>query len=168
MVFKVSTKPIEITLDYIEYNDDDNEISHLIVIRNDEQRKIFEGKYKTAKAVFSRPRWETFNYYISGCVEENPINNQRQIDMMKMRINKFGILLEELYDGDGEKVKLDQDFYQNVNPDFAVALVDEFDQKLNEERIKFLKKMGLFDEIEKKEDKTEAKEDKTEDKAKNK
>jgi len=140
MAFMASSKPIDVELEYVELGESD-----IIIVRTDKQREIFEGQVKIAKAKFDRPRWSNYNAYISGCVKEETASGRTELDITKLREQKLLHLLMALEDGDGNEVKLEANFYMNVHPDFAVGLVEAYDNKLNEERFEFLKGMGAIE-----------------------
>jgi hypothetical protein len=155
MAFTASKKLVEIKLDYVSIGESD-----IIVIKTEQQRKLFNGKIKTAKAKFSRPNWFNFNIYIDGCVKEDVLESRTEVDTMKLRKNKFNTLLEELIDGDGKIVTLDNEFYNTVLPDFAIGLVEAYDTYLNNEKLKFIEEMGI--DIFKKDEETDTEEKKEE------
>ena len=138
MPFTVSEELIEVKVEYVEIDGQDT-----IVIRDDEQKEFWKknGEIKVAKAYFERPRWSSFNQYIKGCVKEDGNTGEVAIDSMLLRDNKLRVLLKKLIDGNGEEVKLDYKFFDNIVPDFAVGLVETYDASLNKERYDFVEKM---------------------------
>ena len=159
MAFMASEQFVNVELQYVELGDTD-----MIVIHTDKQRDVFKGKIKTAKARFIRPKYGNFNIYIDGCVTENQDTGETIMDTMKLKNNKIRTLLWDLVDGDGQPVELNEEFFSDVMPDFAIGLVQAYDEALNIERMNFLREMGIFDALNKKGGKDAEPEDKKEEK----
>ena len=152
MGFIVSKKLVEVELEYCEVGDTD-----ILVLSGDEHKEFFKGKTKKVTAKFQRPRYGSYNNYMNGCMKTNAETGISEFDEMRFKSNKFNALLVELVDNDGEKVVLDRAFYSDVNPDFAIGLIDAFDAKLQKDKIDFLTKEGFFkkEEAEKEPEKKE-------------
>ena len=142
MGIMVSKKAVEVELEYYEVGDFD-----LVVMSNDRQKELFKGKTKKVLAKFQRPRYGTFNDYIAGCFHDNPETGFSELDSVKFKKNKLQALLTELTDEKGEKIVIDRDFFTNVHPDFAIGLIDAFDEKVQKEKMDFLQKEGILEKI---------------------
>jgi len=133
--FTVKKSLVEVNLDYIELDDDE-----IVIVEGIEEKERYKEKIKTARAWFERPSWSNFNKYIKGCVDVDPITGDPYVDTITLRDKKFRNLFKRLVDGNGEEVLLDIDFFNNVIPGFAIALVQGYDEKLDKEKTDILLK----------------------------
>ena len=139
--FTVKKSLIEVNLDYMELEEEE-----IVLIDNFSDKEKYKEKIKTLRAWFERPNWSNFNKYIKGCVDIDPITGTPFVDTITLRDKKFRNLLKKIVDGDGEEVLLDIDFFNNVIPEIAIALVRRYDTKLDQEKTDVL----MRDEIVKK------------------
>jgi len=148
---------VEVSIKYLQLGAND-----LIVLRTKEEEEFYAKKQtaKICKAKFARPGWENFNNYLDNTIRESAEESASYLDTVRLRKNKFRTLLREMED-DGKKVLINRDLFAKIIPDLAIALVESYDNKLNEERHEILKDMGVFEE-EKKEEKIEVGEKKEE------
>lgn len=152
--FTVKKSLIEVNLDYIELEEGD-----ILLVENLEDKDTYREKIKTSRAWFERPNWNNFNKYIKGCVDIDPLTGHPFVDTISLRDKKFRNLLKRLVDGDGEQVVLDSEFFNNVIPEFAIALVQAYDEKLDHEKTETLMKdefiKKIFEERSKKQEELE-------------
>jgi len=140
--FTVKKSLVEVNLDYIELEEGD-----ILFVENFDDKERFREKIKTARAWFERPNWNNFNKYIKGVIEIDQVTGVPYVDTITLRDKKFRNLLKRLVDGSGEDIKLDAEFYNNVIPEFAIGLIQAYDEKLEKEKEeifskdKFLKKI---------------------------
>lgn len=125
--FVVQPEEIEILLNYVVIN------KQLLVLRADADKKLFPNA-KVLKAYFERPNWTKYNQFMKGCWDIHPETQKPIFDPNIVRERKFRILLKRLLDGDGNEIKLDSRFFNSVNPELAIALVDRFDSQLLKEQ----------------------------------
>jgi len=152
MSFLVSDDLIEIELEYIDLGK-----NGLIVLKTEPMKEFYlkaEGAKKKLKKVvakFSRADWESFNWYINNTVKEDPRTNEQVLDTLKLRENKFQILLQEMkrFEGNDQiPVILNAEFFKKVNPDLAAAFVEKYDAFLDNERNDILTELGVFKVLE--------------------
>ncbi|MCK5612211.1 hypothetical protein KAR91_60630, partial [Candidatus Pacearchaeota archaeon] len=152
MSFTVSKDFISVEMEYVPLD-----VNYMVVINSDEERAFFNEKkikIKKVKAFFARPRWSTFNTFMKDVVSEDEKTGEAVMDNITFRQNKFRTLLEGISeivkkdDGTVEEVPYDLDytFFDDCMTDFAIGLVNRFDEKLEEERVAVLKKVGILDE----------------------
>ena len=159
--FKVSDKPIEVTVEYA-FNDE----GFLVIISNELLKKEYNGKIKKAKAEFKRENWQTFNLTLRSSIVHTVDGSI--IDQAVLRDLKLRNLLTSLkYDGDND-VEINKEFFDTLDPEFAVVLTEEYDNSSvqNKELEKILLKVeeSTEDEDEEKEEPSEGKENSPEEK----
>ena len=159
MSFLVPEDLVEVELEYIDLGK-----NGLLILRTPLQKEFYlkaEGavkRLKKIKAKFFRPDWENFNFYIQDTVREDPETSENYLDTIRLRKNKFQVLLKEMLvveDGKEQPVTLDNSFYKRVSPDLAIALVEKYDEALNEERNNILTELGVFKAMEEQREKEE-------------
>lgn len=139
--FMVSTEPIKIEVEYVDID------GFIIIIRNDDDKEVCrkEGILKNIKAEFRRPSWRTYNRYMKESARYDPISGEQYIDAIGLRDAKLRVLLREIV-ADGEKLPLDREFFDFLNPDVGLALTDSLDMVLIEEQagaLQVLAKLGV-------------------------
>lgn len=141
--FIVKKDLVEVEIDYLDLPNND-----IVIVRDKTAIDNAEIKkqVKTAKAKFARPGWKNFNTYLKGCIVPDPNSETGRMlmDNTLLRDQKLRTLLRALEDGDGEKIILNSDFFDNIEPDFGVALIDAFDDKISNERLQSLRDSNLL------------------------
>ena len=139
--FTVKKDLVEVEIHYMELPNDE-----IIVIRDPSaiEQEDIKKQIKTARAKFARPGWKNFNTYIKGCIVADSETGAPLMDTISLRDKKLRTLLKGIEDGDGEKILLNSDFFDNILPDFGVALVEAFDDKIDNERLQSLKDGNLL------------------------
>lgn len=127
--FTINKSLVEVKVHYLEL--DGGELFFLSEKEDIEQNK---DKIKVAKAYFERPSWKTWNQFMKGSIETNQVTGTQHLDMLSLRDKKLRTLLKKLVDGDSNEILLNKDFFDNCNPDFALAMVDAYDETISEER----------------------------------
>ena len=154
-VFSTKKDLVSVELAYLEVSG-----GEIFVIRDEEDKEKYKDKIKIAKAKFERQNWKNFNTYIKGCVVTDSETGVAMIDTIALRDHKLRNLLKSLEDGDGARIKLNADFFDNLIPDFATALVDEYDNFLDIERLSTLRESDYYkDKLAEAEKKAEKEED---------
>lgn len=153
MSILVSKDLIRVEMEYVDLND--NNVNMIVVVSTDAEKKILKEKgidIKKVKAGFSRPNWGSFSTYMRDVVTRDPVSGELMMDNAVFRQNKLKTLLEELFQIEVENgkrveepIEIDIDFFNRCNTDFAVGLVEKFDEVLEKERTSVLKKYGLLD-----------------------
>jgi hypothetical protein len=148
---------VEVSVKYFQLGQHD-----LIVLRTKEEEEFYAKNEspKVCKAKFARPGWENFNNYLDNTIRESVEESSSYLDTVRLRKNKFRTLLREMED-DGKKVLINKDFFTKIIPDLAISLVEEYDNKLNDERHEVLKNLGVFED-EPKEEKNDVKKEELE------
>ena len=147
MSFTVSKKLIEVSVDYIE-------LGELVQVVNNSNKDLFtDGSVKTARAQFRYPSYGAHAAYTKDCFKESTISGQEglYIDTNRMRLNKLKALLVSLKDGDGNEVDINDQFFFDIDPDFATALVVNLDDKILKEKVDLIMKAGALKEEDKEE-----------------
>ena len=132
MSFTVSKKTIDVKIPYIY--DKENDI--LIVVKNGQEENFNKDKFKTTIGKFRQPSYGDYANYMDNSIKEQ--SDGVYLNLIKTKEQKVRSLLVELIDGDGNKVTLDGDFYNNIDPDFLIALLEAFEEQIRERRLKFL------------------------------
>lgn len=137
--FLVKKDLVEVRVGYIEEGDT------IIVIRDEEEdlKKTLKDKLKYVKCKFARPNYKIFNELMENCVKNRPDGNS-YIDSVLFKRQKFSHLLREMQDDDGEQVTVNKELIDNIIPELAIATVDGFDKRMDEERFTVLKKTGAI------------------------
>lgn len=151
--FKASTKAVKVDIDYVLNEDDD-----LIVIDNDTLKEAYGDKVKTAKATFKREDWSKFNNNLRASLIQTETG--AVINHVILRDIKLRTLLEKLVDGDGNNIEINRSFFDDLDPDFGLSLMAEYDNKIgniSEYEKMLLEAAGKEDE--KKDDKEESTKD---------
>lgn len=128
-------KTVEVKMNYLCGDDGQ------IVVLNDTLPETMNGKYKVAVAKFARASWGVFNSFVKNSYIYHANANTYTIDELALKFQKFRSLLTKLVDGDNVPVVLDDAFFNSVNPEFVMNLVDKYDSILDMERVKMLEKI---------------------------
>ena len=136
--FTVKKDLIEVSVDYLE-----NESGDIVVIRNQITKDRIKDKLKNVKAKFVRPTYQLFNAFMEGSLKTQE-NGETHLDQVIFKSKKFQILLREIEDHDGTKFPVTRELLNDIVPDLAIAFIDEFDRKLDEERFEALKSAGAI------------------------
>ncbi len=143
MSFLVPKTLVEVEVYYYDLGD-----GEFLFISEDGKEKS-NGEWETAKAKFQRLNQKTYTQCMKNCINPSEVTESGVVfDTVLFRDNKFHFLLAELVDGDGEEVKLDRNFFENVSEELVIALVDAYDSKIANNRIQFLRKKGIIGSVE--------------------
>ena len=123
--FVAPKKLVEVDLKYLIYNDD------LIVIKDEtNMKKEFKKDLKIAKASFAYEKWQDFNSTMKNSMRSDNMAGIPMVDTVLLREIKLKKLLKKLVDGDGNEIELSDEFFKNMNPDFAISLMDAYSDRL--------------------------------------
>ena len=141
----ISEDLVEVKVRYAQLGPND-----LVVIRTEEEKEFYEKKVKvkTVKAKYERPGWKVFNEYMDDVVmNQNDIYKSPSINTTRLKRDKFRSLIIYLED-DGEAIDLNKPNLEKLLiPDIPLALIEEYDIFLQEERIGILKDSGILEEL---------------------
>lgn len=140
------TVPKDLVTVKINYGELGN--GEIVIFAAKDEEKSFKGDIKTATAKFARPGWQQYNSYIDQTIVTDRETGFAKVDLFKLRDRKFRVLLRELVDGDNDNVPVIPSFFNDCIPEFAIALVDEYDKIVDEERAKVLKEKGILVDLE--------------------
>jgi hypothetical protein len=137
--FMVKKDPVVVEIDYIEAGDE------IVIITSESLKKQCRGKLKTLKAKFVRPNNKLFNLCVNGCIRMNEYG-ENYLDRNLFNEKRFRLLFIEAVDGDGEKIQNNSNQIDSLMQELTTALIEAFDQKLEEEKRQALIKVGVLDE----------------------
>jgi len=118
--------------------------SDVAIIRRKEEEEFYAGKVKIKKlkAKFARPGWKLFNDYMDETLSEDN-DDMPTLNTVRLRRNKFRVLIEYLED-DGVVIPLNPGLEDKILPEIPIALIEEYDRVLNEERASILVESGIL------------------------
>jgi len=132
--FMVKKDLIEVSVPYVEVDG-----GEILIIK----RERVADKIKLVKAKFARPNYKLFNIFMEGSIKQDA-NGDSFVDQIAFKQRKFRTLLRGFEDHDGTNYPLNQDFFDGIIPDLAIALVDEFDKSIDMEHWISLKKINAI------------------------
>ena len=139
--FLTKKTPVEIEVSYLDFGDE------VIVVTNEEVKKRLKDKIKTLKARFHRMNYRTYNAIMNASLRTTE-NGDSVLNPVQLRSNKLRNLLIEIEDCDGEKITSSEQLLTNLTQEVAIALVDEYDNSVTNQKFELLKQAGAFsDEI---------------------
>jgi len=140
------TVPKDLVTVRVNYGELGNGEIVIFPTKADEEK--FTGDIKTATAKFARPGWHQYNNYIDQTIVTDRETGQAKVDLFKLRDKKLRVLLRELVDGDNENVPIIPLFFNECIPEFAIALIDGYDNIVDEERARALREKGILVDLE--------------------
>lgn len=137
--FMVKKDLVELEIYYIEKNGD------IIILKSEDMKKQVGSSLKTLKAKMLRMNNKLFNLCINGCIKPND-SGETYLDRSMFNDKRFRLLFSEAVDGDGDRISNSQSDIDNLMSELISAILEEYDTKIEEEKMNTLKKSGLIDD----------------------
>jgi len=126
-VFTTPKKIVDVEINYIITEED----GIVIVPEKDLVKDDFKNKIKTAKAEFAYERWDDFNRCMKMSLSKDPLSGEIIFDPVALKEIRLKRLLKKLIDGDGNNVEINEKEIASWSPDFCMALMDNYNKKID-------------------------------------